>query len=374
MRILVVTTSFPEVNDGSEAAGAFVADFVQELAAHAKVDVLAPGVRRDQGQDGRVRVHRFMVPRLPLSLLKPYNPLHWRPIVQTLVRGQQAVDEMLGAEAYDHLLALWALPSGYWARNARARVPYSTWALGSDIWTLGRVPLVKTVLRKVLSDAQLRFADGVALAEAVGRLCGRPCRFLPSSRRLGLAQPVKPAASAPFKLAFLGRFHPNKGIDLLLDALALLEPDSWRAIAAIRIAGGGPLQTLVERKLRGLAAKGLPVFLEGYKNREEAREMLDWADMVLIPSRIESIPVIFSDAMQAGKPVIATPAGDLPALIAEFRVGLVADRIAPESYVRLLTPQALGAAASQGDNTRLAAARFELGAVARTCFDALCGH
>lgn len=360
-RIILVTTSFPDGESGSEAAGAFVADFARELAQHASVSVLAPGRCSALSLEGTLLVKRFHAPRQPLSLLKPYNPLHWPAIIRTVLAGQAALDEMLASEAFDHILAFWVLPSGYWARKTPTQIPYSTWALGSDIWTLGRIPVVRSVLRKILRDCEVCFADGVALARDVSRISGKPCAFLPSSRKLDIEGASPPAIAAPpYKLAFLGRFHPNKGIDLLLDSLDLLETQDWSAISHIRIAGGGPLQETVAAGVKRLQEKGVPITLEGYKNQAEAQELLGWADFVLIPSRIESIPVIFSDAMQMGKPVIASPVGDLPALIGEYRVGVVAEHVAPASYARLLRPNILEQTAPLALNTPLATEKFSV--------------
>ena len=63
---------------------------------------------------------------------------------------------------------------------------------------------------------------------------------------------------------------------------------------------------------------------------------LSRADFLIIPSRIESIPVIFSDALQMGTPVIATPVGDLQQLIAEHQCGVLADDCTSESLARAI--------------------------------------
>lgn len=351
--------------DGSEAAGAFVADFVQEVAKQLQVTVVAPGTCNHVLDRGRVSIQRFAVPKLPLSLLRPHNPLDWKSIAQTLSAGQQTVDTLMQKNSFDHILALWALPSGYWAMKTPLQVPYSIWALGSDIWTLGKVPLVRTVLRSVLRKADLRFADGVALASDVTSISGKSCSFLSSSRVLECGQLNLKPATAPYKLVFLGRFHHNKGIDLLLQSLDLLDKSDLERIESIRIAGGGPLQADVEVAVRKLNEKGVPVSLEGYKNRDEARELLLWGDVVMIPSRIESIPVIFSDAMQAGKPVIAMPVGDLPALIHEHKVGMVAQRVDAQSFAFLLKGKSLHQAINQAPNTPAAAEKFSVAASAR---------
>jgi len=54
------------------------------------------------------------------------------------------------------------------------------------------------------------------------------------------------------------------------------------------------------------------------------------ADWVLIPSRIESIPLVFSDAMRVGRPVICSPVGDLPIVAQD--VGVVARAATPEAW------------------------------------------
>jgi glycosyltransferase involved in cell wall biosynthesis len=55
--------------------------------------------------------------------------------------------------------------------------------------------------------------------------------------------------------------------------------------------------------------------LSGYLSKQQAEKALGEADRLLIPSRIESIPVVFSDAMAFCIPVVAMPVGDLPDLI-----------------------------------------------------------
>ena len=322
--ILVVTTSYPDKNEGAAAAGAFVQDFAQAMSTSAKVSVIAPAAKKRISQEHQVQVRRFAVPRQPLSLLSPTNPAHWSAIISTLKAGDQAVQEACAETSITHIFALWALPSGYWAMRSGRKfgIPYSIWALGSDIWTLGKVPIVRQILRQVLRHAAHCYADGLALKTDVEHISGKPCAFLPSSRVLTDHRTKILRTHPPYRLAFLGRWHPNKGIDLLLHALKLLGDEDWRRIEAICIHGGGPLENLRQASL--LIQAGRPLTVGGYLNREEARDLLSWADYVLIPSRIESIPVIFSDAMQMQCPVIASPVGDLPKLIADHCCGITA--------------------------------------------------
>ncbi len=306
MNLLIVTTSYPDESEGEAAAGVFVRDFVRALNEQGhRVHIVAPGAeQRDTNEQG-ILVKRFTVPKKPLSLLKPQKPRDWPAIIQTLRNGQRAVYAACRENRFDHIFALWVLPSGAWARSAakRSGISYGTWALGSDIWSLGKVPVVRQLLKWVLRGARYRYADGFQLAGDVERISGMGCSFLPSARRLSVPQVRPVSQTPPYRLAFLGRWHLNKGIDLLLEALQRLNDKDWQRIEAVRIFGGGPMEDLIRTQGEHLKERGRPVEIGGYLNRNGAADLLSWTDFVLIPSRIESIPVIFSDAMQMNRPV-----------------------------------------------------------------------
>lgn len=323
--LVVTTTSFPIQGDGSEAAGSFVLDICNELAKHTKLTVAAPGPNASTSENQDMRIVRFTAPFLPLSLLNPINPRHWLPILATMRAGQACLEAICKDGQTAHILCLWALPCGYWARKVKwsSSIPYSTWALGSDIWTLGKIPLVKAILRSVLREADHRFADGFLLKDDVERISGFPCEFVPSVRSLPIMESKQLVSAPPYCLSYLGRWHPNKGIDLFLDALLQLPAEAWLRIREVRICGGGPLQNLVETQVAKLQSNGRPVKLGGYLNKDEAAQFLYETDYLVLPSRIESIPVIFSDSLQAGCPLIASPVGDLPRLMRKYETGVL---------------------------------------------------
>ncbi len=360
--LLVVTTSYPQAGDGSEAAGAFVADFVLSASRHVPVRVVAPGAREtvEEASPG-VYVHRYASPGRPLSLLSPSRPGDWPAILATLrsLRRQVLAAGREGCPA--HTLALWALPSGWAARNlARARaVPYSVWVLGSDIWTLGRIPGVRWMLRGVIRDARYRFADGLQLADQAGALSGRPFDFLPSSRRLATRRLRPLAEGPPYRLLFLGRWHPNKGIDLLLQALHSLPEGTWAQIGEVHIAGGGPLDGLVREQVAMLKAAGRPVRLDGFLDTATATQALHAADYLLLPSRVESIPVVFSDAMKSGLPVVSMPVGDLPALLSGGGVGMLAGAASFEAFACAITAALGRPPALDAESMQAMAGRFD---------------
>jgi glycosyltransferase involved in cell wall biosynthesis len=369
--IALITTSYPDRQPGNEAAGSFVEDFAIELSQSLPVSVIAASTQNSVSRDTGLTIRRFSVPRLPLSLLKPHLPWQWPALFETLRAGREALRTCISEDKPDHVLALWVLPSGWWAEVEAGRrgIPYSTWALGSDIWSLGGLPGVRQVLRRVLVSASHRYADGLELCEEVRRIGNKPCAFLPSTRRLPELVSRQAPDSPPYKLAFLGRWHPNKGADLLMGALELLSPDDWERIEEIRIFGGGPLEHQVRRAAENLASSGRPVVTGGYLDKKAAAELISWADFLMLPSRIESIPVIFSDAAQLGTALIATPVGDLPAIRDRYEFGVLAASTSEADYCNAIRSALADKPGRFKAGLDEAAAEFDLEKIARRFLD-----
>jgi glycosyltransferase involved in cell wall biosynthesis len=336
--ILIVTTSYPIIDNGSEAAGSFVSDLASELSIRYNIRVVAPGINNsiEQSSDG-ILIYRYLSPNSALSNLKPWMPIDALNIIRILIRGHKAASRAMSDGNVTHIIALWALPSGFWARTQAKKynIDYSVWTLGSDIWLLSKIPLVKNALAKILKDAKYRFSDGIQLAKDTSYIAKKEATFLPSTRKVSIEKFSPANTMPPFKLIFIGRWHINKGVDLLLDSLEFLNNEDWALIKSIDIYGGGPLEDRIKFSVSTLVKKGRPITIYGFINKEEAENKIIGSDYVLIPSRIESIPLIFSDAIKLGKPVISTPVGDLPLLIKKG-VGITSSAVNAKSYAEAI--------------------------------------
>lgn len=366
--LVLITTSFPIDGDGSEAAGSFVSDLAAELALHVPIRVVAPGraFTRQKRADG-VETFCYPAPIQPLSTLRLWVPSELDAVCRVLAAGENATRQAIQAGPATQMLALWALPPGHWARRVslESGVPYAVWTLGSDIWTLGRIPVVRSYLRSVLRQARVCYSDGVQLAEETRSICGREVEFLPSTRRITRRRAAPLKHEPPYRLLFLGRWHRNKGVDLLVEALEHLGDDDWSRIEAVDICGGGPLEPRVRFGVDALCAKGRPVKLQGYLSKPAAEEAISSADYLLIPSRVESIPVVFSDAVKLGCPVLATPVGDLRALLSQPpRCGLVADAVSAKAFAMLISQALRESAASFAPGLEICAKKFGIEASA----------
>jgi glycosyltransferase involved in cell wall biosynthesis len=118
---------------------------------------------------------------------------------------------------------------------------------------------------------------------------------------------------APLALA-LGRLHPNKGFDLLLEALAATrEVTLW-------IAGDGPLRPRLERLATRLGIIGRVRFL-GW--REDVPRLLAAADLLVCPSLREPLGNVVIEAWSAGLPVVATASDGPKGLIQDGESGIL---------------------------------------------------
>jgi glycosyltransferase involved in cell wall biosynthesis len=138
--------------------------------------------------------------------------------------------------------------------------------------------------------------------------------FVPDSPAAASAAGSVPAGGrAPLALA-LGRLHPNKGFDLLLEALAATrEVTLW-------IAGDGPLRPHLERLATRLGIIGRVRFL-GW--REDVPRLLAAADLLVCPSLHEPLGNVVIEAWSAGLPVVATASDGPAALIQDDESGIL---------------------------------------------------
>jgi glycosyltransferase involved in cell wall biosynthesis len=138
---------------------------------------------------------------------------------------------------------------------------------------------------------------------------------------LDLMEPRLPRERQPgSRLAFVGRLDHVKGLPILLDAvnaLAASHPD-----VHLDIVGDGPersdLQSIaVERGI------GERVSFHGYLSQPDINHLLAQADVFVMTSLAEGIPVVLMEAMAAGVPVVAPRITGIPELVEDGRSGLL---------------------------------------------------
>ena len=314
MNLCIVTSSYPAYP--GDVSAPFLADLAHalDLAGH-RVVVVAPertGVAKQP--DGiEVRWIPWSTTGKPLVETKLTSPVELWKVYGLLRAGTDMVVQLSRERAIDVVIAMWALPAGYmaWRAHARTHLPYAVWCLGSDINSYARYPGLGRLVRQILRDATWRFADGIELAERASALAGVSCEFLPTARVLPTPHEVV-HLDGRVRFLFVGRLERVKGVDVLVDAMRRFRSDDG---IRLYVRGGGSL----EPALRSAIAQGPAgqVVLLPPAGAAQIAADLAACDCMVIPSRSESIPVVFSEALNAGTPMIVTDVGDMGRLARE---------------------------------------------------------
>jgi glycosyltransferase involved in cell wall biosynthesis len=330
MRILILTNSYPSQPDAAEVAAACIRDAALSLAAAgAEVCVLTSDRAGDKKTDPGITVRWFPWSgrdTKQLIDLKPSRPRDLMHLVSLAWNGVRAATETCRSFRPDVCLAAWAIPSGLFALLAkrRTRVPYAVWCLGSDIHTYGRKRLFRPLVRAVLRGADRLYADGFALRDDVRALAARPCEFMATTRRLTVPTgPASPLEAGKTHFLFVGRWETVKGLDVLLDAWRALARTGETTSAVLHVAGAGPQLEAAVRAAERDPALGGSVRPTGWLNVAALAALYRACDCVVIPSRRDSIPVVFSEALGAGRPLIVADVGDMGMLVKRYGLGAV---------------------------------------------------
>ncbi len=298
-----------------------------------------------------------------LASMNLMSPGNWFIFLRFFVNGIRNTLEINDIHKIDRTLCMWAVPSGIFglAGKLKKNVPYDIWALGSDIWKIRKIPFFgKMILRQIMKNADRVFADGIQLCSDVKDLTGVPCQFLPSSRKLP-APTERLFPSDPGKIIhflFVGRYHVNKGPDLLIKAIGCL-PHEIKESIRVHMFGLGPMERELKNMISEMRLERY-IYFHGPIRAQEFSNYLNSVSFLVIPSRIESIPIVFSDALQSGTPVVSMPVGDLGHLIKEFRCGILADEVSVEALASAIKEALPRSKDSFRDSTSTAYKQFEI--------------
>lgn len=124
-------------------------------------------------------------------------------------------------------------------------------------------------------------------------------------------------------LCFVGRMVENKGLERIVDALALLARGGTRLSALF--VGKGPLRGAIERRVRRRGLGACVRFLDWVATPEELAEIYRRSRVVVCASTCEGGPRFTVEAMACGTPVVSTPVGVMTELLASGEAGRLAD-------------------------------------------------
>jgi len=251
----------------------------------------------------------------------------------------RAIDTQIREFDVVHIHAVWNFPTWYTMRAARREaVPYMVAPQGSlDPWAFGHGRWVRRVHARLLEKPLLNQATCLQALTVTEQEQFRafglhaPSVVVPNGVSVDWLRPRPGTLRGLLGLAddrpialYLSRIHPKKGLDLLLRGFAMFK-DSLRDVVFVIAGddGGSGYRGIIEALARDLSLVDRCVFL-GEVSGERKQEILAGADLFVLGSRSEGLPVAVLEAMATGVPVLITPGCHLDE-VSRFNAGVIVD-------------------------------------------------
>ena len=283
------------------------------------------GLIADSLTGGEMAERQFatLTPHLALGLMR--LPIHRLPHPSDLP-AVIAVNRRI-AELKPHVVHGHGSKGGAFARSTglltgkesaiRVYTPHG----GSLNYRLGSLAhRVFMVLERALAARTDAFLfESAFIADRFKTYVGNPkgiYRIIPNGISEAEFEPVPPGADA-VDLLYVGEFRSAKGLDTLIDALALLARRDVKP--RLLLVGDGPDRRMLQERAR---EAGVAEQITFGKPRP-AREAFALGRIMVVPSRFESLPYIVLEAAGAQIPLVATNVGGMGEIFGPYADRLI---------------------------------------------------
>jgi glycosyltransferase involved in cell wall biosynthesis len=239
------------------------------------------------------------------------NKRHFRPILSH-VRAIRALDpDVFHANLRHPWSCQYGLTAALLTRGTKVVAVEHALIPANHPW---QSALKRITSRRLSAHVTVGHRAAVALMTLIGLPSGS-MRVIYTGAQL---PEVKPAARPPGELVVgcLGRFSPEKGLDVLLRALPSLP-----GVTAVLVGDGPERQPLEQLAIElGVADR---VVLPGWQD-QPAGSVRSF-DLLVSPSHSEALPLAVLEGMLAGLPVVATNVGSVSEAVIEDETGLLVE-------------------------------------------------
>jgi glycosyltransferase involved in cell wall biosynthesis len=198
----------------------------------------------------------------------------------------------------------------------RAYTPHGGSLLFGHDTLAGKIYL--TIEKLIKNRGDLFLFESAFSADIFARKIGKPrglVRIVHNGMPPSEFEPV-PVATDATDLVFIGEMRMLKGVDVLIDAIALLR---GRPVTATLV-GDGPDLAVFQAQVEQLGLTKVIRFVPA----TPARQAQAFGHIMVVPSRFESLPYVVLEAAASGKPLIASRVGGIPEIY-----GDLSDRLVP---------------------------------------------
>lgn len=326
MRVLVINYEFPPLGGGAGNVSAYLARHVVNQGV--KVAVLTSyfkGLPRYEVLEGYV-VHRVPVLRSRVYKCSIYEMFSF--VANSIIPSWRLARHFQPDLVHIHS-GFPTGPLGYWLKMTLG-IPYIMTLHGGEV--PGFLPDEVGTLQDILAPATRIVWNAASSVVAVSEglrdlsLLSLPSvdiEVIPNGVDCQYFTPPETCReqTGPMRLLFVGRVVRQKGLCYLLDALAEIKAKgstNWH----LKIVGDGPLRPALEQQAAELGLSDQVEFT-GWLPFEHVPEEMRAADLFVLPSIVEGMPLVLLQAMACGMPVIATQVPGSVDLVDPGRNGLL---------------------------------------------------
>ena len=328
-RIAVVTPEFPTREWPHR--GRPVCQTVQQLQKYAEIQVFCPRPAYPNWLQPRFDHRRADLSYSPSDVSALYFEFPAVPGISRPFNGLACAHRLephIRAFSPHVILNYWLYPAGLAAVmvGRELGIPVIVGSIGSDLNAIGD-PLSRWLTRRTMKEAALVLTKSLQLRQQAMAMGVEPSKvhvvrngcdsnvfFVRDS--IAARSDLNIPASAELIL-FVGRMDRSKGIFELFDAFT--ELSVARPNLRLTYVGDGP--ELASLQAKGHAANGRVRFA-GACAAPEVAQWLAAANLLALPSYAEGCPNVIIEALNCGRPVVATNVGGIPELV-DSRCGLL---------------------------------------------------
>jgi len=325
---------FPPIGGGAgQAHLAILKQYARRNDIIVDVVTSAPGVGLSAKKlSGNVTIYKVGLHKKDLH--------YWRKIevVRWIAEARWTYRRLIEENQYDLVHAFFGLPTGWLCYRTAKRLPYIISLRGSDVpGGHARLQLEYKLLGPLLKRIWTRASAIVACSEGLRE---RALKFLPSVAidvipngvDLNHFRPASKETTEELKLLTVGRLSATKRVEMLIEAIDILNRRG-RCVRLTIVGGGG----LLERLQRLVEEKRLSniINLTGRIEAEQMPDVYRQHDIFVSASMQEGMSNAMLEALAAGLPIVTTRCEGVDELISDN--GIVVEDVDAPGLVEAIT-------------------------------------
>ena len=343
MKVLVIGSVYPRFEADNEVP--WLRKSVATLRkANVEVEVMAPSYRglKSHTIDG-VPVHRFRYAPKNLEILThdegAPTKMAKHPSMQLLaipycISGFFKCLWLAKTKKIDIIHAHWPFPHALIALGACKlfRIPLVLNFHGAELLLIRKKKWIRPIMKFIIGQANAIFANSRFTASKISALRPAKIEWSPYGSPLSSGKVPPPHARGErYKILFVGRHIERKGIEFLIQAAKLLDPQKFE----VRIVGKGNLTDSLKELAQKISAQN--VIFTGPLSPDDLRKEYQESSCFVLPAIIDSkgdtegLGVVLIEAMQYGLPVVASNVGGIPDVVVDGETGILVPEKDPKA-------------------------------------------